>query len=124
MKTKLNVLFLFAVSAIIFITSCKKENGSTFHISFTNDLAEGTADTSGEFTLAGHISSPVLLDQVTLTKQGQAGAFLIDETAAKDKNEYDFSYLITGITENTTIVLDVYDQNGGKSSALFLIRKQ
>jgi hypothetical protein len=122
MKTKLRILLLFAISAIIFLTACKKD-GSEFHISFTNNITEGTADSSGEFTLTGHISSQALLDQVALTKQGQADAFLIDESTAKSKNEYDFSYLITGITENTTIVIDVYDQNGGKSSALFLIKK-
>ena len=123
MKTKLRILLVFAISAIIFILSCKKDDGSEFHISFTNNIAEGTADSSGDFTLTGHISSQALLDQVTLTKQGQPGAFLIDESTAKSKNEYDFSYPVTGIIENTTIVIDVYDQNGGKSSALFLIRK-
>lgn len=122
MKAKFKVLFLFAASAIIFITSCKKENGSKFEISFTNNIAEGTADINGEFTLTGHISSRVSLDKVILTKQGQGDPFLIDDSIAS-KNEYDYSYLITGITENTTIVIDAYDLTGSKSSALFLIRK-
>jgi hypothetical protein len=123
MKTKLRILFFISACAIVFIISCKKENGSKFQITFTNNLTEGTADSNGEFTLTGHISSRVALDQVDLTKQGDAGAFLIDESTAKNKYEYDYSYLITGITANTTIVMDVYDQFGSKSSALFLIRK-
>ena len=123
MKTKLKILLLLAACAIVFIISCKKENGSRFEISFANNATEGTADSIGAFTLTGHISSRVALEQVTLTKQGEAGAFLVDESTAKSKNEYDFSYLITGITANTTIVMDVYDQYGSKCSALFLIRK-
>jgi hypothetical protein len=92
-------------------------------LSFANNIAEGTANANGEYTLTGHISSAISLEKVTLTKQGQANAFLTDETTAKNKNEYDYSYLITGITANTTIIMDVYDQNGGKSSAQFLINK-
>jgi hypothetical protein len=120
MKTKL--LLFFALSTFLLITSCKKDSSKP-QISFANNLAEGTATANGEYTLAGHISSQVALDKVTLTKQGQANAFLIDESTAKNKNEYDYSYLITGITANTTIVMDVYDQDRGKTSSQFLIRK-
>ena len=123
MKMKLKILLLFAFSAIVFFSSCKKDNASRPLITFTNNITEGTANSNGEFTLTGHISSQVSLDKVTLTRQGQADAFLIDESTAKNKNEYDYSYLITGINANTTIIMDVYDQNGGKSSAQFLIRK-
>jgi hypothetical protein len=37
--------------------------------------------------------------------------------------EYDFSYLVTGIAANTYIVLDAYNQEGGKTTARFLIKK-
>ncbi len=121
MKTK--ILLLFAMSIASFFTSCKKDSASKPQITFANNIAEGTADANGEYTLTGHISSAVRLAKVTLTKQGQVEAFLIDESTAKNKNEYDYLYLITGINANTTIIMDVYDQNGGKSSAQFLIKK-
>ena len=121
MKTK--VLLLASISMMSFFVSCKKDSASKFQISFTNNVAEGTADVNGEYTLTGHISSAVSLAKVTLTKQGQADPFLIDESTAKNKNEYDYSYLITGINSNTTVIMDVYDQSGGKSSAQFLVKK-
>jgi len=121
MKTK--ILLVFAVSIVSFFTSCKKNSVSKPQITFANNLAEGNADINGEYTLTGHISSAVSLDKVTLTKLGQPVPFFIDESTAKNKNEYDYSYLITGINANTTIIMDVYDQNGGKSSAQFLIKK-
>ena len=123
MKPKLRILFFLAACALVFFVSCKKENGSRFQITFTNNLTEAFADSNGEYTLTGHISSRVPLEQVTLTKQGEAWAFLIDDAIAKDKNEYDYSYLVTGITTNTTVVMEVYDQYGSKSSALFLIKR-
>ncbi len=119
---KMKMLLIFAISVTSFFTSCKKD-ASKPQITFTNNTAQGTADVNGEYTLTGHISSAVSLDKVTLTKQGQADPCLIDASTAKNKNEYDYSYLITGINANTTIIMDVYDQNGGRSSAQFLIYK-
>lgn len=121
MKTKL-VLF-FALSTFLFLTSCKKDSTLKPQITFGNNIAEGTANANGEYTLTGHISSQVSLAKVQLTKQGEVTPFLTDESTAKNKNEYDFSYLITGISSNTTIAMDVYDQNGNKTSGQFLIRK-
>ena len=121
MKTK--ILFVFAISIVSFFTSCKKNSAPIPQITFTNNVAQGNADVNGEYTLTGHISSAVRLDKVILTKQGQVEPFLTDESTAKNKNEYDYSYLITGITVNTTINMDVYDQDGRKSSAQFLIYK-
>ena len=121
MKTK--VLLLASISIMAFFASCKKDSASKIQIGFTNNIAQGTANANGEYTLTGHISSTVRLDKVTLTNQGQADPFLIDESSAKNKNEYDYSYLITGINANTTIIMNVYDQSGGQSSAQFLVQK-
>lgn len=107
---------------MLFVVSCKKDN-SNLQATFSNNLLEGTANASGEYTIVGHISSSVRLDKVVLTKEGQTTAFMVDETTAKNKNEYDFSYLITGITVNTYIIIDIYDQNGGKITQRFLIKK-
>lgn len=120
---KIKIFFLLAISSLLFLTSCKKDNGSAIQVAFAGNVVEGTANANGEYTLTGHISSKVSLNKVTLTKQGQSAPFLTDESTAKNKNEYDYSYLITGITSNTTIIMDVYDQNGGKNSAQFLIKK-
>ena len=117
MKTKPILLMTF--TALLFFVSCKKESNPK--LTFT--VAEGTANANGEYTITGHISSAVRLDKVTLTKEGQSVLFIIDESTAKNKNEYDFSYLITGITSNTYIIIDVYDQNGGKITQRFLIKK-
>jgi len=111
---------LMALTAILFFVSCKKES-SIPQLTFT--ATEGKANASGEYTITGHISSAVRIDKVILTKEGQATPFIIDESTAKNKNEYDFSYLVTGITADTYIVIDVYDQDGRKITQRFLIKK-
>ncbi len=105
---------------MFFIVSCKKESTNP-KINFTNNVAQGIANSSGEYTIIGHISSAVRLDKVVLTKEGTNTPFLIDESTAKNKNEYDFSYLVTGITVNTYIIIDAFDQGGGKITQRFLI---
>ena len=120
MKTR--SFLLMTLTAMLFFVSCKKESVSP-QLTFTNNVLEGSANSSGEYTITGHISSPVRLDKVILTKEGQATPFFVDESTAKNKTEYDFSYLVTGITANTYIVIDIYDQEGGKISQRFLIKK-
>ena len=120
MKTK--SFLLMALTAMFFFVSCKKE-GTNPQLAFANNIFEGTADASGEYTVTGHISSSVRLDKVVLTKEGQTSSFLVDESTAKNKNEYDFAYLVTGITANTYIIIDAYDQGGGKVTQRFLIKK-
>ena len=120
MKTRSFILMAF--TAILFFVSCKKES-SIPQLAFTNNVAEGSANASGEYQITGHISSSVRLEKVVLIKEGQADPFLVDESTAKNKNEYDFSYLVTGITANTNIIIDVYDQAGGKMTYRFLIKK-
>ncbi len=120
MKTK--SFLLIALSAILFFASCKKDTAAP-QVTFSYNVAEGTANNAGEFNITGHISSVVRLDKVTLTIEGQSTPFMIDESTAKNKNEYDYSYLVTGITANTFVMLDVYNQEGEKVTARFLIRK-
>ena len=119
--TMKNVAFL-ALTILLFFTSCKKDNVNP-DLAFTNNLTEGTANASGEYTITGHISSEIKLAKVVLTVEGQNTPFLVDESTASNKLEYDFSYLVTGVTANTYIIIDVYDQDGGKNSSRFLIRK-
>ncbi len=76
---KIKILSLFAVSIMLLFTSCKKDTASKPQISFTNNVAEGTANANGEYIMTGHISSRVSLAKVTLTKQGQADAIIVDE---------------------------------------------
>jgi hypothetical protein len=111
-----------ALTAMFFFVSCKKET-ATPQLTFTSNITESTANAAGEYTITGHISSAVRLDKVVLTKEGQTTAFLVDESTAKNKNEYDFSYLVTGITANAYIIIDVYDQNGGRITQRFLVKK-
>ena len=121
MKTK--VLLLASIAFMILFASCKKDVFSQILINFSNYATEGTADANGEYTMTGHISSSVSLDKVVLTKQGLGEVFFVDESTAKNKNEYDFSYIVTGINTNTVVIIDVFDQSGGKNSVQFLVRK-
>jgi hypothetical protein len=114
-----SILLLFG-SAFIFFISCSKK-AQTPQITFTNNVSQGTADANGDFTLTGRITSAVALDSVNLTRQGESNPFLSDISTAKNKYQYDYSYLITGITANTTIIMRVYDQHGGINTAQFLI---
>jgi hypothetical protein len=103
-----------------FVVSCKKDAAKP-QITFTNNIASGTANANGEYTITGHISSPIRIDSVTLTKGGQSSPFLIDASTSKNKNEYDFSYLVTGITATSSIEIIVFDQAGGEVTYEFLI---
>jgi len=123
MKAKM-ITFFSAALLLIILTGCKKDNVSVIQVNFNANGVEGVADANGEYTLTGHIYSGVSLSHVTLTRQGETEPFMLDESTAKNKNEYDFSYLITGIAANTTIIFDAYDQIGGRYSAQFFILKQ
>jgi len=120
---KIKSFLLFALASICFLFSCKKNEPTAIQFNFTNNVAVGTADVNGDYTITGHIASSARLDSVTLTKQGESIPFLIDNSTAKNKLDYTFSYLVTGITANTTIILDVFEQNGGKIETTFLINK-
>lgn len=120
MKTKL--LAMLSLAVLFVFASCSK-NDSAPKFTFTNNSTEGQANQAGEYTITGTLESDVNLQKVTLTKEGQNNPFMIDDSEAKNKNNYTFSYLVTGINSNTYIVLDAYDQQGGKTSAKFLIRK-
>ncbi|MDE3183140.1 MAG: hypothetical protein KGM16_06945 [Bacteroidota bacterium] len=120
---KLKSFLLIVLTSICFLISCKKDSTTGIQFNFTNNLAYGTADSNGDYTITGHITSSVRLDSVTLIKQGQSSPFLTDVATAKNKTDYTFSYLVTGITANTTILIDVFDQNGGKIESTFLINK-
>ena len=120
MKTK--VFALLSLATLLFFASCSKDNNDP-KFAFTNNVTEGQANASGEYTITGTLTSEVNLDKVTLTKEGQNNPFFVDESEAKNKNTYSFVYLVTGINSNTYIILDAYDQDGGKTTAKFLIRK-
>jgi hypothetical protein len=123
MKIK-SLLLLLCLATISFV-SCKKDSPivSIPAITFANSILEGTANASGEFELKGHISSATRLEQVTLTKEGQSTAFIVDNSTAKNKNEYDFVYQVTGITANTYIIISITDQAGGNKTERYLIKK-
>ena len=120
---KAKFLLFFAITSVLFFTSCKKDSVAKPQVTFTGNVAEGTANGNGEFTLTGHISSADNLSKVTLRLKGYEEPFFVDESTAQNKNEYDYSYLISGVTANITIVMDVYTKAGGKTSVEFLIKK-
>ena len=118
---KTNSFILLFLATMFFFSSCKKTTTPTLTIATTT--VDGTASANGEYTMTGHISSSSSLTKVILTKEGQNTPFLTDDSTAKNKNEYDYTYLITGITANTYIIIDIYDQSGGKITKRFLIKK-
>jgi len=118
MKT---TLALLAFSFLFAFASCKKDSGSNHAVSFIEP--SGTANGNGEYTIEGQIISPVALDKIILTKQGQSAPFLEDATTAKNKTDHTFSYQVTGITQDTYIIMDFYNLQGGKSTSKFLIKK-
>ena len=119
MKTIPFVLLFLA--SMFFFSSCKKAIAPALTI--TTTTVDGTANANEEYLLTGHISSSERIDKVVLTKDGQSTPFLTDDSTAKNKNEYDFKYLIPGITANTYIIIDVYDQEDGEIISRFLINK-
>ena len=121
MKIKFLLTALFFTLSGVFLNSCSKDDKALPTITFNQ--TEGTANSQGEYTFSGNIRSEVALNKVIITKEGSTTPFLIDDSTAKNKNDYNFSYLITGITANTTLIIDVYNQENGKSTFRFLIRK-
>jgi hypothetical protein len=122
---KIKSLFFFLSAITILAISCKKDTPATTvpAFTFTTTILEGTANASGEFELKGRLNSAVRLEQVTLTKEGQSTAFIIDNSTAKNKTEYDFVYNVTGITANTYIIISATDQAGGNKTERYLIKK-
>ena len=111
-------IMLLAISVL----SCSKNDDPVVPVpSIVFDVAQGLA-VNGEYRMTGTITSEVKLLKVILTKEGASVPFLIDDSTARNKNTYSYSYLVTGITANTTVLIDIYDQNNTKTSASFLIR--
>ena len=120
MKMKFFFITMVLVLTSGFLSSCSKDDAAPLPtITFTQ--TEGTANSQGEYTVTGHIHSDVRLDKVIITKAGSTTPFITDDTTAKNKNEYDFAYLITGITADTYIRVDIYNQANGKTTVQFLI---
>jgi hypothetical protein len=126
---RFNLVWIILFSGLIF-SSCKKDDAPAPSIEF--DDVEGVADNQGNYLLTGLILSDVALDKVILTKEGTVSPNLTiagasntytDDSTAKNKLEYDFSYQIAGVAANTYIVLDIYDKDGGKKTVRFLIKK-
>jgi hypothetical protein len=122
---KFKLLFIFLSAITILAVSCKKDTTATTIPAFTfnTTVLEGTANANGEFELKGRLNSAVRLEQVTLTKEGQNTPFILDNSTAKNKTEYDFSYTVTGITSNTYIIISATDQAGGNKTERYLIKK-
>ena len=106
---------------VVSILGCSSDDAPTPVPSIAFDKTEGKA-INGEYTITGTITSSVSLLKVIVTKSGDSAPFFIDDTTAKNKNSYAFSYLITSIKADTTILIDAYDQNNTKASSSFLIR--
>lgn len=111
---------VFVLASGLFLNSCSKDDASLPTITFNQ--TEGKANSQGEYTVSGHILSEVALSKVIITKEGSTTPFLTDNTTAKNKTDYNFAYLITGITANTYIIVDIYNQANDKTTVRFFIR--
>ncbi len=105
--------------------SCKKESGpiTTPTITYATTILEGKTNAQGEFEIQGHVSTANRLQNITLTKEGQSVAFMNDNSNPKNKTEYDFNYLVVGITADTYIIISAIDQSGGIKTDKYLIKK-
>ena len=111
---------VFVLSSGLFLNSCSNNDATPPTTTFNQ--TEGKANSQGEYTVSGRIQSEVALSKVIITKEGSTTPFLTDDSTAKNKTDYYFAYLITGITANTYIILDIYDQANNKTTVRFLIR--
>jgi hypothetical protein len=119
-----STLYLFLL-VLLSVASCKKESVplSTPTITYKTILLEGKANAQGEYEIEGHVSSVSRLEKITLTKEGQNVAFMIDNSTPKNKTEYDFNYLVPGITKDTYVIIAAIDQLGGSKTDRYLIKK-
>lgn len=118
-----NGIIVALLLVAVFAFSCKKDNPPTPSITITDNLTQGTSNASGEYTLTGLITSSVKLNKVIITKEGDSQPYIIDDSTAKNKLEYNFSYQFTAITKNTNFIIDIYDLNGGVTTIKFLVIK-
>lgn len=113
------------LSILLFATSCKKQDHPTSvpTITYSTTILEGRSNNQGEFEIEGHVSSATRLEKITLTKEGQSVAFMVDNSNPKNKTEYDFNYLVAGITIDTYVIISAVDQLGGTKTDKYLIKK-
>jgi len=114
------IMVVFVLASGLFLNSCSNDDATPPSITFNQ--TEGKANSLGEYTVSGRIQSEVALSKVVITKEGSTTPFLTDDSTAKNKTLYDFAYLITGITANTYIIVDIYTQANDKTTVRFLIR--
>ena len=120
---RMKYLFLTAILVLasgLFLNSCSKDDATFPTITFNQ--TEGKANSQGEYTVSGNIQSEIALSKVIITKEGSSTPFLTDDTTAKNKTDYSFAYLITGVTTNTYLIVDIYNQANDKTTVRFLIR--
>ncbi|SFE95521.1 hypothetical protein SAMN04488131_106100 [Flavobacterium xueshanense] len=111
---------IFVLACGLFLNSCSKDDAARPTITFNQ--TEGKANSQGEYVVSGRIQSEIALSKVIITKEGSSTPFLTDDTTAKNKIDYDFAYLITGVTTNTYLIVDIYNQANDKTTVRFLIR--
>ncbi|MFV8392860.1 hypothetical protein [Flavobacterium sp. LB2P44] len=120
---RMKYLFITAILVLasgLFLNSCSKDDAAFPTITFNQ--TEGKANSQGEYTVSGNIQSEIALSKVIITKEGSSTPFLTDDTTAKNKTDYSFAYLITGVTTNTYLIVDIYNQANDKTTVRFLIR--
>ena len=114
------ITIVLVLASGLFLNSCSNNDAPPPSITFNQ--TEGKANSLGEYTVSGRIQSEVALSKVVITKEGSTTPFLTDDSTAKNKTLYDFVYLITGITANTYIIVDIYTLANDKTTVRFLIR--
>ena len=120
---RMKYFFITAICVLasgLFLNSCSKDDAARPTITFNQ--TEGKANSQGEYIVSGRIQSEIALSKVIITKEGSSTPFLTDDTTAKNKTDYDFAYLITGVTTNTYLIVDIYNQANDKTTVRFLIR--
>jgi hypothetical protein len=118
---------LVALSALVlggmFFTACEDTTGTGPEIAFLNGDNSVTLETGvTTYTIAGTITSDAGLESVRFSKVTTGGSTQLQLIESfTDKNNYQFQYELTNITENMTIEVQATDKDAVQNSANFTV---
>jgi hypothetical protein len=72
--------------------------------------------------ISGHIYAEMSLQMVRITKGWESTSLFADTIRDNNVKEYDFSYLVTGITDSTIVYVEAFAYDAGYGEGFFLIK--
>jgi hypothetical protein len=126
MRKITNLFLALGVIALMGVTTSCEDNAATNPptIEFLNGVNETTLDAGvTSYTIAGNISSDAGLSEVKFFQVTNAGETQMGNAISSfnDKNNYDFQFQVTNITEDVTIKVQATDKDNLTASKNFMI---